>query len=88
MFRERLVPVEGNPNLASPTGLAKMAASNLQNAQLTTELWRIISDQCLMRRNVEPFFRFLEIALAVPIPFPLTFVFRYLILMVRNSLNP
>ena len=55
MFRECLVPVEGTLNLASPTRLANVAALNLQNAQLTTEIWQIISDQCLMKRDAVSF---------------------------------
>jgi hypothetical protein len=73
MFNERLLPFQGNLDVTSPSRLAKVATSNLQDAGLTDEVWTIIHEQCQAKRNVEPFFRFIEMSLIVCFPTHLAF---------------
>jgi hypothetical protein len=69
-FREELRPVGTDvvSNLASPTRLARVAASQQRDSTITDGIWDIVAEQCRLRRTVEPFFRFLDAVVSVNAP--------------------
>jgi len=69
-FREEIRPVgtEAVSNLASPTRLARVAASQQRDPGIIDAFWDIVGEQCRLRRTVEPFIRFLDAVVSVNAP--------------------
>jgi len=55
-------------NLASPTTLATVAASQQRDSTITDGIWDIVGEQCRLRGTVEPFFRFRDAVVSVSAP--------------------